>query len=208
MREITLHLLDIVENSIAAQATSIQVFVLEDLAADQLIARVEDNGKGMTPEMVESVIDPFVTSRTTRKVGLGIPLFKAAAEASNGTLWIESDLGQGTSLTAAFQRSHIDRMPLGDLPGTLLAMLVAHPEVHWKFTYQARYSAEEEPESFDFDDLSIKEILGDISLTEPEVLTFLRGELEEGIFRIQNKLQFTDSKNSIPFSFPVNSPGN
>ena len=95
---------------------------------------VEDNGKGMDAEMVARVTDPFVTSRTTRKVGLGIPLLKAAAEACEGGLTIQSEPGKGTWCEVEFQRSHIDRMPLGDLAATMLTLVVGSPEVHWIFT--------------------------------------------------------------------------
>ncbi len=135
MRELALHLLDIAENSVAAGARTIQISVDEDPKKDRLKMSVEDDGKGMDENMVARVTDPFITSRTTRKVGLGIPLLKAAAEACNGYLRITSAVGQGTRLEAEFQRSHIDRMPMGDLSGTLLELLVAWPQIHWIFRY-------------------------------------------------------------------------
>ena len=207
MREITLHLLDIVENSVAAQAKSIQITIMEDLASDHLTVSVKDDGKGLDSEMLKLVVDPFVTSRTTRKVGLGIPLFKAAAEACNGSLEINSSPGLGTCLTADFQRSHIDRMPLGDIAGTFLTLLAAHPEISWHFLYRARLPEALAFDAYDFDDQAVKEILGDISLTEPEVLSYLRGELEEGISEIQNKLQEVDARNSTSFSPWILAPG-
>ncbi|RPI30832.1 MAG: ATP-binding protein, partial [Chloroflexota bacterium] len=111
MREIALHLLDIAENSVAAGAKNIAISVCEDLTSDRLRASVSDDGKGMDADLVARVTDPFVTSRTTRKVGLGIPLFKAAAEACNGCLDIVSQPGKGTCIEVEFQHSHIDRMP-------------------------------------------------------------------------------------------------
>lgn len=181
MRELALHLLDIAENSVAAGATEITITVEEDLANDRLRMSVEDNGKGMDPETVARVIDPFVTSRKTRKVGLGIPLLKEAAEACNGGLQIESQVGRGTRLDVDFKRSHIDRMPLGDLAGTILTLVVAYPAIHWIFDY--RYGEK----SFVFDDAVVKHELGGFPLTEPSILAFVREMLEQGVAEASSK---------------------
>lgn len=182
MREIALHLLDIVENSVAAGAKQVQITVKEDIHSDRLNIVVQDDGKGMDEGLLARVTDPFVTSRTTRKVGLGIPLLKAAAEACNGSLHIVSQPGRGTRLEVDFQRSHIDRMPLGDLAGTLLTLVVGFPKVHWVFTYQA------DGAEFVFDSEPIVRELGDVPLTEPAVLGFLKETLSEGVRRVQNAL--------------------
>ena len=175
MRELSLHLLDIAENSVAAGASQIKISVREDTRTDLLQMSVEDNGKGMDAKMVASVVDPFVTSRTTRKVGLGIPLLKEAAEACNGFLKITSQVGVGTTLFVQFQRSHIDRMPLGDLADTFLHLLIANPSIHWLFCYQM------DDQSFELDDAPIKAELEGISLTEPAILNYLRVTIETGI---------------------------
>jgi hypothetical protein len=180
MREIALHLLDIAENSVAAGARSVSISVAEDTQANWLNAAVRDDGKGMDETMVRQVIDPFVTSRTTRKVGLGIPLFKAAAEACGGRLHITSAPGQGARLEASFQHSHIDRMPLGDLAGTLLTLVVAYPHINWTLDYCV------DGRSYAFDDAPIKAELGDLPLTEPDVLAFLREYIQQGIASVQN----------------------
>ncbi len=179
MKELALHLLDIAENSLAAGAHHVTIKVVEDTHNDRLIMEVCDDGKGMDPEMVARVVDPFVTTRTTRKVGLGIPLLKAAAEACNGCLEIESEVGKGTCVRVSFQRSHIDRMPLGDLAGTLLTLLVGNPLVNWTFIYQV------DGETYTFESQPILEILQDVPLTEPRVLAYLRQELENGISQVQ-----------------------
>lgn len=189
MREIALHLLDIAENSVAAQARNITLAVTEDLRLDRLEAAISDDGKGMDAETVSKVIDPFVTSRTTRKVGLGIPLLKEAAEACNGGLHIASEPGRGTCLKVDFQRSHIDRMPLGDLSGTLLTLVVAYPQIHWMLDYQAVLPGQAVPLDFVFDDAPIKAELGDLPLTEPDVLAFLREFIEQGVGGIQAAVQ-------------------
>ncbi len=135
LRELALHILDIAENSLNAGASLVTIEVLEDIAADQLTIRVIDNGRGMDAETASRVVDPFFTTRTTRKVGLGLPFLKQAAELSNGTLTIDSQVGQGTTVTATFQRSHIDRMPLGDLPGTILTLIVGYPQANFVFRH-------------------------------------------------------------------------
>ncbi len=197
MREIALHLLDIAENSVAAHATEISISVCEDLLNDRLTAVVLDNGKGMDAETARSVVDPFVTSRTTRKVGLGIPLFKAAAEMCSGGLEISSEPGKGTRLSVEFQRSHIDRMPLGDLSGTVLTLVVAFPEIHWLFQYCA--DLPNGKADFVFDDQPIKDALGiepgraakeqAAIFCEPGVLGYIRVHLEEGVLSVQNYIQ-------------------
>jgi hypothetical protein len=189
LRELSLHLLDIAENSVAAQASAIQIQVCENLSSDRLQLGVQDNGRGMDRETIARVVDPFVTSRTTRKVGLGIPLLKAAAEMCDGWLEIQSTPGEGTNLIVEFQRSHIDRMPLGDLPGTFLSLLVAHPEINWRLEYIAILDSLQPAQAFDFDDRLVKETLGDCPLTEPDILIFLRESIEGGIAEIQNQIR-------------------
>ena len=187
MREIVLHLLDLAENSVSAGAHAITISVCEDLDADRLTARIEDDGRGMDEETVRKVIDPFFTSRTTRKVGLGIPLLKEAAEASNGRLEIWSKPGAGTQVEASFQHSHIDRMPLGNLSTVFLELTVAHPEIHWIFRYTARLNGRQE--TFEFNDEPVKEILAEVPLTHPDVLAYLRETLEEGLGAAQKCLK-------------------
>jgi hypothetical protein len=175
MRELALHLLDIAENSVAANARMITLRVVENTQADRLVMAVIDDGAGMDADRVARVVDPFVTSRSTRKVGLGIPLLKAAAEACNGFLEISSVLGKGTTLTVEFQLSHIDRMPLGDLASTWITLLVSSPEIHWLFQYQVNESC------FEFDSEPIQQELGDIPLTEPAVLAYIRELIGQGV---------------------------
>ena len=188
MREIALHLLDIAENSVAAGAHTITIKVCEDLHRDRLTASVTDDGKGMDAEMAAKVVDPFVTSRTTRKVGLGIPLFKAAAEACNGGLVIHSQIGKGTCLEVDFQHSHIDRMPLGDIASTLLTLVVAYPQIRWIFEYTTAAKKGLPQEQFTFDTQPIIAELGEIPLTEPEILAFLHETIDNGVNQAQAAL--------------------
>ena len=180
MRELSLHIMDIAENSVSAQASRITISVKEDYLSDRLIITVEDDGVGMDAETAYRVIDPFMTSRTTRNVGLGIPLLKGAAELCDGDLKIYSSPGMGTVIDVDFQRSHLDRMPLGDLSSTCLTLLVAHPDIHWIFNYTV-VSPGNQITEFIFDDAPIKETLDGVPLSNPLVLNYLRGLFEEGI---------------------------
>jgi anti-sigma regulatory factor (Ser/Thr protein kinase) len=175
LRELALHLLDIAENSISAHAKTIRIRVEENTLIDRLRIRVIDDGIGIDADRIARVIDPFVTSRTTRKVGLGIPLLKAAAEACNGSFSIQSEPGKGTQVEVEFQHSHIDRMPLGNLESTILTLMIGSPEVNWIFCYNNN------GQEFVLDDAEIKETLAGVSLSEPSVLKFLREYLSEGI---------------------------
>ena len=183
MREIALHLLDIAENSAAAESKNISIHVQEDLFHDRLMASVVDDGRGMDAETAEKVQDPFYTTRTTRTVGLGIPLLKLAAEQAEGSFSLQSEPGNGTWVEAEFRHSHIDRMPLGDLSATFLTLLIAHPRIDWIFLYRVT-DKNKQSRRFLFDSADLKEELGDISLTEPEVLTFLRSVFEEGLAEV------------------------
>jgi hypothetical protein len=179
LRELALHLLDIAENSITAHSQNIIISVMEDTRSDRLYMSVKDDGVGMDEVMVAKVIDPFVTSRTTRKVGLGIPLLKAAAEACNGWLKIQSTPGRGTRVEVEFQRNHIDRMPLGDLAGTMVTLVIGTPEVHWILKYRVN------DKEYIFDDTLIKEELDGIPLSEPSVISFIKNDVMSGIAAIQ-----------------------
>ena len=180
MREIALHLLDIAENSVAAESKNISVHVHEDLLHDRLSASVVDDGRGMDAATAQRVQDPFYTTRTTRNVGLGIPLLKLAAEMAGGSFSLQSEPGKGAWVEAEFRLGHIDRMPLGDLSSTFLTLLISHPQIDWTFLYRITDKSGESRD-FLFESAELKNTLGDISLTEPEVLTFVRGLIEEGI---------------------------
>lgn len=178
MRELALHILDIAENSIAAGASQVAICIRKDTRNDELVISVKDNGQGMDDELIAKVMDPFITSRTTRKVGLGIPLLKQAANACNGDLTIQSQPGKGTLLTAKFQECHIDRMPIGNLADTFLTLLLGTPEVNWVLDYQVN------DEIFHFDDTEVKEVLDGMSLTDYRVIEYLTNTIQNGINNI------------------------
>lgn len=179
MRELSLHILDLLENAIEAGATRMALTIEEASAQDRLTITVEDNGRGMPPELAARVLDPFVTTRETRHVGLGLPLLAAAAERAGGGVQVRSQPGVGTVVTATFQLRNWDRMPLGDLPGTLLAALLAQPPV--ELVYVHRVDGRE----FRCDTAELRQALGDIPLTHPRVRAWLREYLEEGIASLE-----------------------
>ncbi len=174
MREISLHILDIVQNSVVAGATKIDVTVCEDIASDKLMVKIADNGCGMTKEFLEKVIDPFTTKRTTRKVGLGIPLFKSAAEATGGRFGLESEVGKGTCVTAVFGYSHIDRQPLGNMAETMLGLFTSYENINFIYKHSV------DNRVFEVDTLDIKNVLGDVPFSAPEVYLWLSEFLSEG----------------------------
>jgi hypothetical protein len=180
MREISLHILDIAQNSVVANATLVEITVDENEEADTLTVSVKDNGKGMDEDMVKRVVDPFTTGRTTRKVGLGIPLIKLAAENTGGKLSLESEPGVGTMLTAVFGLNSIDRQPLGDMAETMLGMVTSYENVDFLYLHKVN------EKEFSFDTREIKKILGDVSLKEPEVYMWLSGYLKEGEAELTN----------------------
>ena len=136
MKELSLHLLDIAQNSISAGAGNIEIYVCESVEKDRMILSITDDGRGMSKDFLSRVADPFTTTRKTRKVGMGIPLFKLAAELTGGTFSIDSTLGKGTVVTAVFIPSHIDMPPLGDMTGTMLALIQGSPQLEFVYRHK------------------------------------------------------------------------
>lgn len=149
------------------------ITVEADFTLDRLTVSIKDDGCGMTPEQVNNVTDPFFTSRTTRRVGLGVPFFKYAAESTGGSFTIESRPGEGTEVTAVFVLSHIDRMPLGDMNATIHTLIVYHPNTDFLYTYQYNDQA------FTLDTRQFREILGDIPFDSPEISAYIMDYLTE-----------------------------
>ena len=174
MRELSLHALDVIENALEAGASWIQVRIDEDIKADLLTIEIVDNGRGMSKELLDRVLNPFYTTRKTRHVGLGLPLFREAARRCDGELIIQSEPGKGTRVKATFRRSHIDRAPMGDIPSTLLAPLLCGHAVDLDYTHSV------EDRKFQLNTAEIRKELGDIPLTYPKVRDWLFQELREG----------------------------
>lgn len=173
MRELSLHILDIVQNSLAAGANRICIRIREDTAGDRLVIEIEDNGCGMNDEQIKRALDPFYTTRKTRRVGLGLSLLQANAQACGGDLAISSTPGCGTVVRADFQLSHIDRVPLGDIVATLITLLSGWPDIHFI------YERQRDEKRVAFDCAEIKKALGGIPFNHPEVLTWLQEYLQE-----------------------------
>ena len=170
MPEIALNVLDIAQNSVRAKASLIQISVTVDEAEDTLTIIIEDNGCGMTAEQTARVTDPFFTTRTTRKIGLGVPFFKMAAESTGGSFSIQSEPGVGTKV---FGLSHIDRMPLGDMNGTIYTLITFNTQIDFLYTYTF------DQRSFTLDTREFKNILEGVPLNNPEVSEYIRQFLNE-----------------------------
>ena len=175
MKDLSMHIMDILQNSTRAGASEVTLEVLEDAAADTLTIRFIDNGCGMDAETVQKVINPFFTTRTTRKVGLGLPLLKQNTEQTGGSLDIQSEKGKGTTVTAVFGRSHLDRPPMGDLAGTIVLTASAYPDIRFIFHY---HNGETD---YVFDTVEVNEALDGISIQEPEVIQYLKEMIQENI---------------------------
>ena len=173
MRELSLNILDIAQNSISASASLITIEVSENTTDNTLLIGIYDNGKGMSEEQVKSVIDPFFTTRTTRKVGMGIPLFKMAAEQTGGSLEIKSELGVGTDVKAYFKTDSVDFTPLGDVASTIQMLITMNTDRD--FVYKHTVNEKE----FVCDTREIKEILGDVPLDTYEVSQWLKDFITE-----------------------------
>lgn len=182
MRELSLHVLDALENSLEAGATCIELTVDEDMAADRLSITIRDNGRGMDKAQLDRIFDPFFTTRSTRHVGLGVPLFKAAAERCNGSLTVTSQPREGSVLQAVFQHSHIDRAPLGDVTGTLLAVILAG-------SCDLHYIHRVDGEVFEFHTADMRAELGEIPLTHPAVRKWLQEFIVEGEQKLRREFQ-------------------
>ena len=174
MQELSLNVLDIAQNSVRAKASLVTITVAERSTDHFLEISIADNGCGMTPEQVARAMDPFFTTRTTRKVGLGISFFKLSAESTGGSFDIQSTLGVGSVTTARYHTDHIDMLPIGDMNATILSLISMNPQMD--FVYQRSL----DDNSFTLDTRELKAVLEDVPLNSPEVVQFIKETLEEG----------------------------
>lgn len=181
MQELSLNVLDIAQNSVRAKATLVTITVTERSADHYLEISIADDGCGMSEEQVARVMDPFFTTRTTRKVGLGIPFFKLTAESTGGSFDIQSTLGEGTVTTARYHTDHIDMMPLGDMNATILSLISMNPQMD--FVYRRSL----DNNSFTLDTRELKAVLEDVPINSPEVVQFMKETLQEGESEILNQ---------------------
>lgn len=173
MPEISLNVLDVAQNSIRANANLIEITVTANRKKDLLTITIKDNGCGMTKEQIDRVLDPFFTTRTTRKVGLGIPFFQYAANVTGGSFDIKSNVGVGTQVTANFVLSHIDRMPLGDMTSTMHTLITLNTGVDFLYTYTV------DERSFTLDTREFRMILGALPFDVPDVSIFIKEFLND-----------------------------
>ncbi len=178
MEDFSLHILDIVENAIAAKAKKIGISIVEEPDRDQLVIEIKDDGIGMDEEVSQKATDPFFTTHTSKRVGLGLSLMAQAAQETGGALRIESTLGKGTKVVASFQYNHIDRRPLGSMVETMMTLLMGNPEL------DISYAHEKEGKSYRLNSHVVKERFKDRSLTDPEAIQWLRKHLKEGLAQI------------------------
>lgn len=179
MKDLALHILDLVQNSISAEATLIQVNVLEDTRRNLFAIVVADNGKGMAADVLEQVRDPFYTSRTTRKVGMGIPLFEQTVRQSGGGIEISSAPGKGTRVEAKMIHDHIDRPAMGDISGVMSMLAGANPMKDFVYTH------EKNENRYIFDTREVKAILEDVPLSELAVIKSMKEMIQENLMALE-----------------------
>lgn len=175
MEDISLHILDIAENSVAAGATLITITLVEDKGRDLLSLDIEDNGRGIPAAVISQVLDPFYTTRTTRTVGFGLSLLSQSAREAGGEISIHSVEGTGTRVSASFQNSHIDRKPLGNMADTFSVLIAGNPDVDFTIACSLNGRA------FLLDTRRIREDLGGIPLNSPDVMAAIRSHLQESL---------------------------
>lgn len=173
MEDLSLHILDVVENSVAAQASRIEIRLTEDKKLDLLTIEVIDNGTGMDEETRKKALDPFFTSKKVRRVGLGLSLLSESAREANGYLSLKSKKGKGTRIKAVFRHSHIDRRPLGNIGQSLLTLVIGNPDIDFIYVHK------KDRQSYVFDTRKIRSQLGDAPLNTLEGMKLIRKELNK-----------------------------
>ena len=175
MKELAMHVYDLMENSTAANSTEVKLTIRDSLKDNIYAFTIEDNGKGMSPEFLAKVTDPYTTSRTTRKVGLGLPLIKMNTENCGGGMKLQSEPGKGTRLDFWFQHNHWDRPPMGDLAGTIVMLCAAHEDIHIIY----RHITDEDEYVFDTDE--IHEALDGMPMNDVKVMNWLKDMVQENL---------------------------
>ena len=182
MRELSDNILDIAQNSISAKASLVEIDITVCHETNVVSLCFKDDGCGMSREMAEAVTDPFTTTRKTRKVGLGLPLLKMTAQATGGDFAIESEIGKGTTVTVSFGLDHIDRPPMGDVPGTLFTLVLMNPQID--FLFVCGY----DDKSFTFDTREIKAAVAPIPIDHPEISAWIKDCLYQEITELHGGL--------------------
>ena len=179
MRELSLHIMDVIENGITAGANLITLRISEDRKDNKLRITITDNGSGIPEELVEKVMDPFYTTRKTRRVGLGLSLFREASRRCEGQFHIHSKEGIGTEVFASFRLDHIDMAPMGDIAGTITCLIMGNPEV------DIVYKHEVDGKSFELDTRQIREELQGVPINTPRVIRYLDDTINESLKKLR-----------------------
>ena len=180
MKDLSLHVMDILQNSIAAEADTIEINIGVNITEDVLSIKIIDNGRGMDSEFLKSVSSPFITTRTTRSVGLGIPLLKMLCDMAEGNFVIESEVNKGTIVLATFKINHVDRLPLGDIPETIMTIISAYPNLK-ELVMVLNCN---DNKNFVFKLSEIKKAIGSVSINNIDVLIWIKEYLAEQILII------------------------
>lgn len=175
------HILDITENSVRAGAKLIEISIEEDTAQDLLVIEITDDGHGMSEDVLQKVLDPFYTTKTVRRVGLGLPLLRDAAERAQGNFFLKSQQNSGTQVKATFGLSHLDRQPLGALINTIIILIISNSQVD--FFYKHRHN----DRRFELDTREIRKEIEDIPMNHPEIIKYIRAAMEEGLRDIESE---------------------
>lgn len=174
MKELSLHILDLIQNSIQAKATIISISIEEDSKQDTYTICINDNGSGMNEETKKQILNPFFTTKN-KKTGLGIPLLKQHAELTGGSIEIKTSLGKGTSVKAVFGLNHFDRQPLGDITGTLTGLIRSYPDLDFEYTHT------KDKKEFTFSTTEIKNELEGLSIASGEVINFIKEMIDSNL---------------------------
>jgi anti-sigma regulatory factor (Ser/Thr protein kinase) len=175
MKDLSMHIMDIIQNSVRAEATLVELEIKESKKDDLFSILIKDNGFGMTEEVLAKAIDPFFTTRTTRKVGLGLSLLKQNAEQTGGSMKIISKQGVGTELKAVFSHSHLDRPVLGDIAGTMVLLVGANPEMDFIYKHIT------DEGEYVFNTKEVKEVLDDMPVSDPNIMLYLKEMIKENL---------------------------
>lgn len=178
MKDLSMHILDIIQNSIRANASCVELNILENKQSNTYTIIIQDNGEGMDDEILSRVLDPFFTTRTTRKVGLGLPLLKQNAERTGGYLIVKSKPREGTRIEASFAHNNIDRPSLGDISGTIMIVVGANPNLKIVYKHETEFG------TYEFNTDEVKEVLEGVPISNAEILIYLKGMIKDNLKRI------------------------
>jgi hypothetical protein len=183
MQDLSLHILDIAENSINASATEISIKIIEDTRENILSLEISDNGKGMDEETIKKVYDPFFTTKACKRTGLGIPLLAQSARECNGYMDIITEKGKGTVIHVSFQYDHIDRKPLGAIGDTLIVLIASHPGIDFIYEHRRNDSV------YSLSTSDIRKELDGIPVNSPAVISFIKDDINAWLITTGNMLQ-------------------